>query len=81
MYPMILYNEIKYSDYIDLLFSRIRNHQPIKMKIFPHHDLFYCRAALEAKFKRRFTLKEVRELIKDMPKTLTASNELSERAF
>lgn len=59
----------------------ISTNQMVKESYFPRSDIYFCKIALEEKFKRKFRLKEVRELIKDMPKTLTASNELSERAF
>ncbi len=68
---MILFKEKKYSNYIDILYMLVRENKKIDTNYFPYSYLFYCRAALENKFKRKFKLKEVKELIKDMPKALT----------
>lgn len=63
---MILYNEKKYSDYIDLLYNLIRLHdEEVNVKLFPNYYYFYCREALQNRFKRKFTLKQVKQLIKE----------------
>lgn len=72
---MIIYNNKKYTDYIDLLYKRVYNREPINTKSFPHSDLFLCRIALEFKFKRKFKLVEVKELIKDIPYSLSTQED------
>lgn len=64
---MIKYNNILYKDYIHLLYNKLRTREFVNINIFPTHTNFYCRAALQNKFKRRFTLRETRELMSTLP--------------
>ncbi len=75
---MILFKDKKFSNYIDLLYFLIDHNMKVRTDYFPNSNLYYCKVALENKFKRKFKLKEVRELIKDMPKVLTPSEHSKE---
>lgn len=76
----ITYRGKQFPDRLSLFvyFCKINNNK-FKHSIFLHSSIYYCRAALEEKFKRPFSLLEVRELIKDMPKTSTASKPVLEK--
>lgn len=75
---MILFKDKKFQSYIDLLYYLIDNNMKVDTNYFPYSNLYYCRKALEEKFKRKFTFKEVKRLIKDMPKALTPSEHKEE---
>lgn len=66
---MIKYNNIIYEDFISLLYDKLKKGQYVDARIFPTHTAIYCRAALQNKFKRKFKLKEVKELLQEMPHT------------
>ena len=56
-------NEVmKFKNYIDLLDHMIRIGS-VNEKLFPHSKFFYIRYHLQEKFNRRFTIKEVKQLI------------------
>ena len=62
---MILFKGKKYLNYIDLLYSQIRNSETIDTHNYLYSKVFYCKAALENKFKKEFQLKEVKEILAD----------------
>ena len=50
--------------FLKLLYSSLSDARGDPSTYLPHSDIFYCRAALEAKFPdRQFTIAEVEELI------------------
>ena len=64
---MYLHNEKLYSDCFSLLYSELKRlDRRIDPRVLPDHNVIYARAALENKFKREFTLKEVKDLLKEI---------------
>jgi hypothetical protein len=63
---MLLYKGKTYQHYYDLLVDLIINNKPVNEHIFPSSRIYFCKIALENKFNRRFTIKEVKRLIKDI---------------
>ena len=54
-----------YSDNVlDAFYEAIRTNTLDKLHI-PHSDVFYVRTALEIKFKRKFTLKETEDVMRE----------------
>ena len=49
---------------LDALYEAIRTNTLDKLHI-PHSDVFYVRTALEIKFKRKFTLKETEDVMRE----------------
>lgn len=53
--------------FLDRFYASLSDDKPPTNRVLPHSDLFYCRAALEAKFPdRKFTMDEVRALIEEI---------------
>jgi len=71
---MIKFKGKKFSNYYDLLHYLVSHNLKVNTMYFPNSQLYYCRAALENKFNRKFKLSEVKELIKDLPQTSSTSN-------
>jgi hypothetical protein len=63
------YNGIVFLNRLELFVYLCRTNSKFSPKMFYHSKLYYCRAALEKKFNRRFSMQEVKELIKDMPQS------------
>ena len=56
---------ILYTDNVlDAFYEAIRTNTLDKLHI-PHSDVFYVRTALEIKFKRKFTLKETEDVMRE----------------
>ena len=51
---------------VELFFGALTQFSTRTNTYLPHSDLIYCRAALEAKFGRIFSLQEVKDLIKEV---------------
>ena len=49
---------------LDAFYEAIRTNTLDKLHI-PHSDVFYVRTALEIKFKRKFTLKETEDVMRE----------------
>ena len=50
--------------YLEYFYDFVANEKTPDMQMIPHSDLFYIRAALEAKFPGRlFTMDEIRTLV------------------
>lgn len=61
--------------FLELLYASLSDDKAPSSRILPHSDIFYCRAALEAKFPdRQFTIKEVQELIKEIYESIDNTN-------
>lgn len=60
---MIKYNEKVYNSYLDLYYAMMSEIIPFNERVFINHKYFYCKAVLEQKFNRKFSLKEVKTLI------------------
>lgn len=53
--------------FLELLYASLSDDKAPSSRLLPHSDIFYCRAALEAKFPdRQFTIKEVEQLIDEI---------------
>ena len=57
------YKENTFKDYIELLDYMIRVEERVNENLFPGSNIFYIRYHLQEKFNRRFTIKEVKQLI------------------
>lgn len=69
---MITYNDKKYLGYLELFYElneqyKVNQRELINRldRIIPPSKVFFVKAALEEKFKRRFKFKEVLEIMKD----------------
>jgi hypothetical protein len=71
---MIKYKNKKFNNYYDVLIYMCQHKIRVNEALFPYARLYYCKAALENKFQRKFKLSEVKELIKDLPQTSSTSN-------
>ena len=53
--------------FLELFYASLSDDIAPRSRVLPHSDVFYCRAALEAKFPdRTFTIEETKELIKEV---------------
>lgn len=66
---MIIFSNKKYPGYIELFYDlahKYENKPLFKiLRGIPPSKVFFVKAALEEKFKRKFLFKEVKEIIKD----------------
>jgi hypothetical protein len=62
---MIRYKNIILKDYIDLLYYFLNRGLRFRIELFPSHKYFYTKAALEAKFSRKFSKKEIKQILND----------------
>lgn len=75
---MIVYAEKRFKGYLEFFYYLInRDNDNIQERLFEYSYIWYCRAALEHKFNRRFTLQQTKQLIKQelALKTITLKNE------
>jgi len=59
----IKYKEKIFSDYVELMYHIIRSDNEIDPRLFPNHFVYFVRYALQEKFNKKFTLKEVSKLL------------------
>lgn len=62
---MILFKGKKFSNYIDFQDYLIRNDEIIHEGYFEHSDFFYIRSLINENFNKQFSVKQIKQLIKE----------------
>jgi hypothetical protein len=60
-----MYNHDDEPNFIELVYSCLAKGNSLDTVHIPHSDVFYVREALEARFKRAFSLEQTEEYMKD----------------
>ena len=61
------YDRVPEDRFLERFYASLSDDKAPKNRVLPHSDLFYCRAALEARFPdKKFTMDEVRMLVEEM---------------
>ena len=61
----VKYKERIFNNRLELLDFCFRTHSLIPFKGFLHSNYYFCRIALEEKFQREFTYREVKRILND----------------